>query len=88
MPRKVLPGGSEIEGHHFPAVTTTTVVGTPHYAIHHNEFNYPEPFTFNLSRSIEASDTTEASIQLAQSDFCPFSIGPRAAWERRWHIQK
>lgn len=74
MPREVLPGGLEIEGHNFPP---GTVIGTPHYAIHHNDTYYPEPFTFNPSRWIEASDTTDASVQLAQSAFCPFSIGPR-----------
>lgn len=74
MQREVLPGGLEIEGHYFPA---GTVIGTPHYAIHHNDAYYPEPFTFDPSRWMEASDTTHASIQLAQSAFCPFSTGPR-----------
>lgn len=74
LPREVLPGGLEIEGRYFPP---GTVIGTPHYAIHHNDAYYPEPFTFNPLRWIEASDTTDASVQLAQSAFCPFSIGPR-----------
>ena len=74
MPREVLPGGLQIEGHYFPA---GTVIGTPHYAIHHNDAYYPEPFNFNPSRWIEGEGTTLESVQLAQSAFCPFSIGPR-----------
>ena len=76
MPREVLPGGLDIDGHHFPA---GTVIGTPHYAIHHNDAYYPDPFTFNPSRWIESADdaTIVASVQRAQSAFCPFSIGPR-----------
>lgn len=80
MLREVLSGGLEIEGHHYPA---GTVIGTPHYAIHHNEAYYPEPFTFNPSRWIETNDTTHASVHLAQSAFCPFSIGPRACVGKR-----
>ena len=70
MAREVLPGGLEVEGHRLPA---GTVIGTPHYAIHHNEAYYPEPFAFNPSRWM----ARDASVQLAQSAFCPFSIGPR-----------
>lgn len=71
MPREVLPDGLEIEGRHFPA---GTVIGTPY----HNDVFYPEPFAFKPSRWIEASHTTDASLQLAQSAFRPFSIGPRS----------
>ena len=75
LPREILPGGLEIDGHHFPA---GTVIGTPHYAIHHNDAYYPQPFAFNPSRWIESADeTSNASVKLAQSAFCPFSIGPR-----------
>ena len=77
MPREILPGGLETDGYTFPA---GTVIGTPHYAIHHNEAYYPDPFTFNPSRWIVGAGdalSTEASVRLAQSAFCPFSIGPR-----------
>lgn len=47
LPREVLPGGVQFDGHDFPA---GTIMGTPHHAIHHNEVYYPEPFTFKPSR--------------------------------------
>ncbi|KAK4495343.1 hypothetical protein PRZ48_013674 [Zasmidium cellare] len=67
LPREVLPGGISIDGHTIPA---GTVVGVPHYAIHHNETYYPSPFTFTPERWL-------SSPELAQSAFCPFSVGPR-----------
>ena len=76
VPREVLSGGLDIDGLHIPA---GTVVGTPHYALHHNPAYFPEPFTFLPERWIADSSpqiTTE-SIALANSAFCPFSIGPR-----------
>ena len=70
LPRQVLPGGMEIDGHGIPS---GTVVGVPHYAIHHNAAYYPEPFAYNPSRWLAGSNT----LALAQSAYCPFSIGPR-----------
>ncbi|EHK97881.1 putative Cytochrome 67 [Glarea lozoyensis 74030] len=75
LPREVLAGGLEIDGHHIPA---GTVVGVPHYAIHHNPSYYPDPFTFNPDRWIaESPAETKDTVALAQSAFCPFSVGPR-----------
>ena len=76
LPREALAGGVQIDGNCFPA---GTILGTPHYAIHHNEAYYPDPFTFNPSRWIEGREeaTTTSSVKLAQSAFCPFSAGPR-----------
>lgn len=65
------------DGHSFAA---GTVIGAPHYAIYHNEAYYPDPFTFDPSRwIIGAGDasSTDASVRLAQSAFCPFCTGPR-----------
>ncbi|KAI4169983.1 MAG: hypothetical protein LQ343_005293 [Gyalolechia ehrenbergii] len=78
LPREVLPGGLKIENCHFPA---GTVIGTAHYAIHHNEAYYPNPFIFKPSRWIDDGDDDKgiskpASILSAKSAFCPFSIGP------------
>lgn len=78
LPREVLPGGLQFDGHAFPA---GTIMGTPHYAIHHNEVYYPDPFTFKPSRWLTESDedpTTTDSLEIARSAFCPFSIGPRS----------
>jgi cytochrome P450 len=76
LPREVLPGGLEIDGMHVPA---GIVVGTPHYAIHHNPDYFPSPFSFTPERWIagSSSDVTQDSVALAQSAFCPFSIGSR-----------
>ncbi|QSZ31009.1 hypothetical protein DSL72_000570 [Monilinia vaccinii-corymbosi] len=77
LPREVLPGGIDIDGLHIPA---GYIVGTPHYAIHHHPTYYPSPFTFLPERWIASSSAqhiTHESLALAQSAFCPFSIGPR-----------
>lgn len=71
LPRQVLPGGIEIDGYTIPE---GTVVGVPHYTIHHNATYYPSPFAFHPERWLSEEPT---SVQLAQSAFCPFSIGPR-----------
>lgn len=69
LPREVLPGGITIDGHVVPA---GIVVGTPHYTIHHNAEYYPDPFAYRPERWLGEGD-----VALAQSAFCPFSIGPR-----------
>lgn len=77
LPREILPGGLEIDGIFFPE---GTVVGVPHYALHHNPSYFPSPFTFNPSRWISdesSSSTTAEAVRTAHSAFCPFSIGPR-----------
>ncbi|KAI0205898.1 isotrichodermin C-15 hydroxylase [Astrocystis sublimbata] len=82
-PREVLPGGITIDGEFVPA---GVVVGTPHYTIHHNALYYPQPFAYVPERWITGSPATskmsggpitERDVSLAQSAFCPFSIGPR-----------
>jgi cytochrome P450 len=76
LPREVLSGGMTIDGEAVPA---GTIVGTPHYAIHHNPAYYPDPFAYRPERWIvdKAEPFSEAQVALAQSAFCPFSIGPR-----------
>lgn len=74
-PREVLAGGITIDHEFVPA---GVVVGTPHYTIHHNPAYYPQPFTYTPERWISgASSVSEDEVALAQSAFCPFSIGPR-----------
>lgn len=76
LPREVLPGGIDIDGIHVPA---GYVVGVPHYTIHHNPDYYPDPFNFQPERWIPDSElrVTRESVDIAQSAFCPFSIGSR-----------
>jgi cytochrome P450 len=83
-PREVLPGGITVDGEFIPE---GTVIGTPHYTIHHNPAYYPEPFTYTPERWIAgshknstgygASTVSEDEVATAQSAFCSFSIGPR-----------
>jgi cytochrome P450 len=86
LPREVLRGGTTVDGERVPE---GVVVGTPHYAIHHNPAYYPEPFAYRPERWIVNHDASsekgsnvavgvsEAQVALAQSAFCPFSVGPR-----------
>lgn len=81
LPREVLPGGITIDGHRIPE---GTVVGVPHYTIHHNPAYYPSPFAYVPERWVEGAPsslngavTSADDVALAQSAFCPFSVGPR-----------
>lgn len=81
LPREVLHGGITIDGRSLPA---GTVVGTPHYTIHHNEAYYPMPFGYAPERWLSGAvnpltglATTDDDVARAQSAFCPFSIGAR-----------
>ncbi|KAH6654714.1 isotrichodermin C-15 hydroxylase [Truncatella angustata] len=79
VPREVLAGGLTIDGENIPA---GTVVGVPHYTIHHNAAYYPEPFVYKPERWVAGSHkalgtVSERDVQTAHGAFCPFSIGPR-----------
>lgn len=71
MAREVLPGGLSVDGHLFPAGCE---IGTPHYALHHDERYYPEPFQYTPERWLATDPRT---MEEAQRAFCAFSIGPR-----------
>ncbi|CAJ2509677.1 Uu.00g147030.m01.CDS01 [Anthostomella pinea] len=83
-PREVLPGGITIDGEFIPEGVVT---GTPHYTIHHNAAYFPQPFSYIPERwmagssksfgGVGESTFTEQDVALAQSAFCPFSVGPR-----------
>jgi cytochrome P450 len=80
LPREVLPGGLTISHNNLDLhIPPGIVVGTPHYALHHNPAYFPDPFTFSPDRWIPDSspNVTKDSVALAQSAFCPFSVGPR-----------
>lgn len=71
MAREVLTGGLEVDGHLFPKGVE---IGTPHYALHHDEKYYPEPFLYKPERWL-ADEGPE--VAKARSAFCAFSIGSR-----------
>ncbi|KAI4164274.1 MAG: hypothetical protein LQ342_002239 [Letrouitia transgressa] len=79
LPRQVLPGGITVDGQHIP---DGTVIGTPHYAIHHHSDYFPQPFEYRPERWISDpgdsdNGSTQNQVDIAHSAFCPFSIGPR-----------
>lgn len=76
VPRKVLPGGIEIDGRHIPEGID---VGVPHYAIHHNPDYYPKPFDYVPERWLQdpAANPMHDGLEAARNAFCPFSIGLR-----------
>lgn len=77
LPRTVLPGGLHVEGIGY--LPEGTEVGTSAYAIHRSETYYSEPFSWRPERWIvdEKAGITAESVALAQSAFCPFSLGTR-----------
>lgn len=80
-PREVGAGGITIDGVFIPE---GTVVGVPHYAIHHNPEYYPDPFSFVPERWLPGSKLPSSGVLVGETDaataqaaFCPFSVGPR-----------
>ncbi|MCJ1398864.1 hypothetical protein MMC11_002065 [Xylographa trunciseda] len=76
MHREAFASGVTVNGYHFPEGVE---VGVPHYALDDNEACYPDPFEFKPSRWLVDSGevVTKESVQLVQSAFSAFSIGPR-----------
>jgi cytochrome P450 len=88
MPRETLSGGMIVDGEHFPA---DTELGTPTYALHHDERYYYDPFQYNPRRwlinhtsldqesedTVLGGSTTASRLATAEEAFCAFSIGPR-----------
>lgn len=77
LPRKILAGGLTVDDQHFPE---GIYIGVPHYALHHSELHYPDPFVFKPERWIVSPDpeceiSSEAAVAAAQSAFCAFSVG-------------
>jgi hypothetical protein len=75
LPREVLKGGLDIDGHHFPQGTT---VGVPAYVLQHDPQIFPEPFEYRPERWIidEKTGITAERVALAKSAYLPFLIGP------------
>ncbi|OCL10635.1 benzoate 4-monooxygenase cytochrome P450 [Glonium stellatum] len=76
LPREVLSGGLNVDGHHILA---GTIVGVPAYSIHLNKDYFPDPWSFRPERWIVDPKTgvTAESVELATRAFCPFSLGTR-----------
>ena len=77
LPRKILAGGLTVDDNHFPEGID---IGVPHYALHHTELHYPDPFVFKPERWLVSTDpayekSSEAAVAAAQSAFCAFSVG-------------
>jgi cytochrome P450 len=51
--REVLPGGITVNGEWFPPGTD---IGVPHYALHHDEAYFPDPFTYKPERWFSNDD--------------------------------
>ncbi|KAJ4354680.1 uncharacterized protein N0V89_006417 [Didymosphaeria variabile] len=73
--REVLPGGTTINGEHFPA---GVVVGCAHWAMGHNERFFKEPGVFRPERYIPSTATgvTLEQVNSLKSYYQPFLIGP------------
>ncbi|PVH83179.1 cytochrome P450 [Cadophora sp. DSE1049] len=69
VPRVVLPGGIDIDGHSIP---TGVEVGISAYSLHHNSSHFSDSFEYRPERFLDA----EAEDTLKH--FAPFSVGPRA----------
>ena len=77
LPRQILAGGLTVDDQYFPEGID---IGVPHYALHHSELHYPDPFVFKPERWIVSTDpnsvkSSEAAVAAAQSAFCAFSVG-------------
>lgn len=75
LARQALPGGISVDGHFFPAGTE---IGTPVYALHHQERYHPDAFTFNPKRWMVGQGVSDLDVAREQSAFFPFGVGPRA----------
>ncbi|KAK1991624.1 cytochrome P450 [Colletotrichum falcatum] len=62
LPREVLAGGATVDGVRVPA---GTVVGTPHYAIHHNEDYFPDAYAYAPGRWIVGETSPAAAAAAA-----------------------
>lgn len=75
MWREVDKGGAHIDGEFIQAACD---VGTSMYAIHHNEAYYPDSYRYRPDQWIPSPDgPSQEAIELAQSAWNPFSLGPR-----------
>ena len=77
LPREILAGGLIVDGKYFPEGTN---IGLPHYALHHDERIFADPFHFKPERWMVATDTkdikaSEAEVALMNSAVCALGVG-------------
>lgn len=73
--REVESEGVIIDGDYVPAGCD---VGTAIYSIHHNPTYFPDPFAFRPARWMVGADaSTKEEVDIAQSAYTAFSLGPR-----------
>ncbi|KAL2783044.1 cytochrome P450 [Aspergillus keveii] len=75
-PRKVLTGGINVDGVHFPE---GTIIGSPIYTLHRNATYFPQPDSFMPERRLQSQNGVDSS----RVPFCPFSVGPRLCVAKR-----
>ncbi|KAF7924911.1 hypothetical protein EAE99_006388 [Botrytis elliptica] len=83
LPREVLPGGLQVNGHQFQE---GTIVGVPTYSLHHSAQHFDQPYVYDPTRWMikgskgtdENEGRTEEEVSKARKAFAPFSLGPRA----------
>jgi cytochrome P450 len=69
------PDGLVIDGNYVPAGTE---VGSSVYVVHHDPTNFPDPFTFEPARWLEACTYgSEEALETMRKAFNPFSLGAR-----------
>ena len=77
LQREVLSGGLLMDEESFPEGIT---IGVPHYALHHNEVYFTDPFSFKPARWIDEVSApgigkSETDVLQAQSAFRAFGMG-------------
>ncbi|OQV10800.1 hypothetical protein CLAIMM_14741 [Cladophialophora immunda] len=79
LPRKVLPGGIDIDGEHYPPGVEVAVTT---WALQHDPRYFDQPHRHNPSRWI-AVESGEHNVKRALDAFAPFSYGSRICIGRR-----
>ena len=73
LPREVLKGGLDIDGHFIPKGIT---VVSPLYVIQHDPSVFPDPWSFRPERWIASNGNSPEMVAAAKAASIPFLIGP------------
>lgn len=73
--REVCAGGILVDNEFIPEGTD---VGVSLYAVHHNEAEFPDSYTFTPERWIPGEGNPSETLERARRAFNPFSLGSRA----------
>jgi cytochrome P450 len=85
LPRQVLPGGTIIDGEHFPK---DTVVGTAAWCDGLNDKVYGDAVVYRPERWLVSETNTVADVARMRANFHPFSIGPHNCAGTNFAIQE